>query len=819
MDTRVQDYLDDQLQSSADLDNLDTLLDNVKKQQELLKKQLDEARRDHEDVQNRSQQHDASIREKAEAFQKDQSSIDRRLLIVTQSETSDEAVEKFEESMEKLRKLDVAAGYVELLKEVEDLKAECVSQLGTSDEAALEPYKRLQRLVAGLQPLQEAAEGAAPHLLDHTVRQVQDLRHTIKTSFSADLEKTLGKMNWPKPLETVPLALQKEWAINFERLLNLQRQELDDRENNSSSRPTGSEPPALFPLEAMAHPLEQRFIYHFSGNKPTNRLDKPEYFLSHTTDLISTYSNFLDSAVQPLLVQHFRGTDLALTPAYIDATSAFITALLPMLKRKLTNFAGQVSKQPQLLSHLVHEVMSFDTTLEETFAYTPLSPSTPWRGLAYFLLDQCGYFEQWLSVERDFALTRYRSIIDLPEAHELDYDSVASDATKPTKAAIRVNELLDTITDRYRTLSSFSQKLRFLIDIQIAIFDKFYERLRSSMEAFVVTNSAIGRRMQGVSKMDQTELQGVKGLDHLCRIFGSADHLEHAMRDWSDDIFFLEMWDELQDRVKNRERVSSNLGELQDIRSKTSAAVGDDESDGEVQGALFDETAASYKKVRVKTESIIVDTLTYNVREALRPYTRISTWASLSTTTAGGAISADLEPALRLLREYLGFLSKALGTLPLRRVSRQLCHSIQTYIWDNVLLRQSFSTPGTTQLTTDMTALCAQIDRFVGQGQARLGMRRLVEGVALISLPIRGEVQRERPGKSGEDNEDEGAAWEDGDGDVGEVGSRQLGLFEVERQIFMDNESARYALQQLGLEVLSEGDARAVLEKRIEVGS
>lgn len=40
MDTRVQDYLDDKLQSAADLELLDTLLGNVKSQQDLLRKQV-----------------------------------------------------------------------------------------------------------------------------------------------------------------------------------------------------------------------------------------------------------------------------------------------------------------------------------------------------------------------------------------------------------------------------------------------------------------------------------------------------------------------------------------------------------------------------------------------------------------------------------------------------------------------------------------------------------------------------------------------------------------------------------------------------------
>jgi hypothetical protein len=719
--------------------------------------------------------------------------------------------------MEQLRKLDIATGYMELLKEVDGLRSECVSQLGKSDEAALEPYKRLQHLVTSLQPLQEAAEGAAPHLLDHFASQVQELRQTIQTSFSADLEKTLTKMNWPKATDTIPLALQKEWSTNVGRLLNLQRPELEDTEHGTGHNSQDTEPPVLLPLEVMARPIEQRFTYHFSGNKPTNRLDKPEYFLSHITDLISTYSSFLDNALQPLLVQHFRGSDLAFTPAFIDATSAFITALLPMLKWKLQSFASQVSSQPQLLSHLVHEVMSFDTTLQDTFAYSPTSPSVPWRGLSYFMLDTCGCFNQWLAVERDFALSRYQSIIDTPDSKELDYDSVPYDATKPTKAAIRVNDLLDTITDRYRTLASFSQKLRFLIDIQIAIFDQFLGRLRSSLEAYVTITSSIGRRMQGVSKEDQSELYGVKGLDHLCRVFGSSEYLERAMRDWSDDVFFLELWEELQDRVKTRDRVSRNLGELQEIKQKTSAAVGGDESNGELQGALFDETATSYQNLRIRSESVLVETLTYNIREALRPYARVATWASLSSTTAGGAISAELEPALRLLSEYFGFLSKAVGRTALRRLSRQVTHSMQAFIWDNVLNRHSFSTAGSTRLSVDVSALCTSIDTYVGTGQARLGMRKLIDGVTLISLPIRSEIQHVQPSSSGDD--EEANAWEDANGHDDETDGKKMGLFEVERLVFMDNESARRALEQLGLESLTESDARAVLEKRIELGS
>lgn len=127
--------------------------------------------------------------------------------------------------------------------------------------------------------------------------------------------------------------------------------------------------------------------------------------------------------------------------------------------------------------------------------------------------------------------------------------------TKPTKAAIRVNDLLETITgetsygvlvqqpppdetsaDRYRPLASFSQKLRFLIDIQIAIFDKFHHRLNSGLEAYLAATSTVIRAVQGVSKEDIAGVQGVSGLERLCRVYGSAEYLEKAMADWSDDI-------------------------------------------------------------------------------------------------------------------------------------------------------------------------------------------------------------------------------------------------------------------------------------------
>ncbi|KAK4497012.1 hypothetical protein PRZ48_011461 [Zasmidium cellare] len=815
MEARVQDFLDDKLQSAADLESIDSLLENVKAQQDLLKKQLQDAKREHDEAAEAARKHTESIKSKAEGFQKEQEDIDHRLLIVTRSDTSDEAVQKFDASMARLRKLDITAGYVELLKEVEARRAECTSKLGKDDDAALEPYKRLQHLVASLTSLQEAAEGAAPHLVDHVAASVQELRETIQKSFSDNLEATLKKMNWPKSTDRVALALEKEWATNVGRLLDLQKQELEDREHVPNR--SEDDPPALLPFEVLVHPLEQRFTYHFSGNKPTNRLDKPEYFLSHITDLIANYADFVQDNLQPILLRHFRRSDLAFTPAYIDAISAFITALIPMVKTKVSSVAKQVSSQPSLLSHLVQEVIQFDTTIKESYSYTPISPSMEWRGLSFFLLDTCGWFRDWLAAERDFALQRYHAIVEAQESGELDFDAVSADSTKPTKAAIRVNDLLETITERYRHLASFSQKIRFLIDIQIEIFDMYFKRLQSGLDAYITLTSTVGRTMHGMSKDEQAKVQGVNGLDRLCRIFGSAEYLERAMRDWSDDVFFLELWAELDYRSKNSHQANKTMGSWQEVLQKTSSALGNDPDSG-LEGALFDETASSYNRVRVRSENVLIETVVYDIRQALKPYGSVATWSSLSSNAAGSSVTSELDPTLNLLKEYFGFLRRAIGKAPLRRVSRQVCHLIQNFVWDNVLTRASFSTAGATQLTTDMRAVCSTIDRFVGPGQAQIGMRKLLEGITLLSLPVRGEIERVRPGTSGDD--DEASAWEEtNDADAATEDGRKMSLFQAERLVFQDNESARHALEQLGLETLGEADARAVLGKRVELSS
>jgi hypothetical protein len=238
-------------------------------------------------------------------------------------------------------------------------------------------------------------------LLYHVGSITHTLRTKILDAFSSRLQQVLSKIHWPTPKASIPPQLQDEWDAAIVKLLELQLPELEGMTYASRPGDKVKLPPVLFPLDVLVQPLEMRFRYHFEGDKPTNRLDRPEYFLSHITTLLNDYSAFVTDHVQPVLLKQFRATPLALNPVYIDAMSAFITALLPMLRSKIRSLLPKVAGQPQLLSHLMHEVMSFDDTIRDNWGYDGGYGVDGWKGLSWEFLVQDDWFGRWLQVEKD----------------------------------------------------------------------------------------------------------------------------------------------------------------------------------------------------------------------------------------------------------------------------------------------------------------------------------------------------------------------------------------------------------------------------------
>ena len=161
-------------------------------------------------------------------------------MTVTKSDINDEAAKKFEISLEKLHKLDIAKGYMELSYHVDSLRfvffialnlgslgslsysKEALRMMNSSPRLALPPYMRLRNIVSALKETQPAAEGAASHLVNYVGKIACILRGELVKKFTDSFQRVLEKIKWPGRELNIAVDLTNEWTDGVELLLKVQ---------------------------------------------------------------------------------------------------------------------------------------------------------------------------------------------------------------------------------------------------------------------------------------------------------------------------------------------------------------------------------------------------------------------------------------------------------------------------------------------------------------------------------------------------------------------------------------------------------------------
>ncbi|KLU84774.1 RINT-1 family protein [Magnaporthiopsis poae ATCC 64411] len=791
-EVRVQDFIEDKLQSTTDIDHLDDLLASVELQRTQLQIQLDDATKELDAARRSGVDRQESLARRIDDFDTLQRSIDVRLQIVASSDAPDEAIRRLEPPMRRLHRVSLALDYLCLLRDVETLRAEARSHLPGSPKAALQPYARLRQLSARLRELQVPADGAATHLVAHVDAVAEALWSEMKATMSDEMRALLAERKWPSSVQP-DLLVDEEWRGCFEKLVDLQIPEIL---YDSTIVP-------LLPIDVMAQIWVKEFRYHFLGNRPTanNRLIGQHCF-PWVLRLVSTWEDFFRDNFGYTLSSKLGDTPAATKLVYMDPVCALITSLLPVLREKVSAAAAEAVLDPSLLSSFIGQLLTFDEDIRTRFGYDDSDggDGSGWDGLTAGVLET--HFVAWLQGEKDFALTRFKAIMDSAEARAIDYDYGGPGKTKPTFAASRVTDLLKSVTSQYERVRRFSHRLRFLIDIQLAILDEFHDYLRGSLEAYMALTSTFARTLQGATKEQLAALEGTGALEVLCKVYGGADHVVNALEDWSNEEFFVVFWQELQDRAKKKEGQESIAGGLsfEDVKERTSAAVG---SDGDGAGAvIFDEIIAAYSARRKAALKLIVSSLADAHYTAFRPYLRLGQWTTISDDPSQAdpsqlAISPELDEPLRIIKRNLDFLHRALSTAAFRRVWREALDKLNDALWDGVLMGHSFTAFGAAQFARDLQAVTSLVERYIPDGSAML--LSVQEGIRLLSLPL------DPPGDA-EDNSRAG-------------GQSVITLRQANDRILMDDADARKLLEELGIETLTLANARHILQRRVEVSA
>lgn len=160
----------------------------------------------------------------------------------------------------------------------------------------------------------------------------------------------------------------------------------DSMVKQPSSGLSASFPPLCLPVTLLVLPLKQRFVYHFTGVKQTNRRDKPEWFFTQTLTWIRDHSEWVEKMVQPIACS--AGFEK------LNVKVQFMRALVHLAVEKLNSELTIVQYDDALFAHTVDEALGFERELRESLFYPASEPAT------VFVLTQAQIFVKWITMEK-----------------------------------------------------------------------------------------------------------------------------------------------------------------------------------------------------------------------------------------------------------------------------------------------------------------------------------------------------------------------------------------------------------------------------------
>ncbi|KAI9016381.1 TIP-1 family-domain-containing protein [Phycomyces nitens] len=616
-------------------------------------------------------------------------------------------LENLKDLESKLRTTEHAKSYVKALLVASELSTRALKLVENDPEAAIVPFRQLIKLRAHVASQITRQDDYGVNLI-HQLEIYQDrLWKELNNVLAKNFKDSLCALKWPAPIKP-PYGLELREKLQvfekaFYNLLLLHKSAENEKASISSEHKT--ELPT--PIAIMLQDLSLRFKFHFEGSKPTNRLDKPEWYLSHVKTTISSHLPFLVTTVQPVV-------DRVFDQERISVKDFFIFGLLQDVSRKLKKTVPRILAQPSWLSHTVHEVLEFDKSLENEFAYVSPRPSD--KSSSSVILDNPDWFGAWFAAEKQFAQTRYDEIIQDSQAFEVDSEEVDSNGkslgpggdprnVKGTKSSIKILNLIESVTEAYKLVPSLAQKFRFLVEIQLTLLGYYHQRISSALDSFealslirsVPVPGALPDSVTGV--MTATETGGtISALRRLYRWWASAHTLAEGIRDWSEDDFFLDMQYQVSQNIEAVEAIMDNLPAHENMFALKLSSNWETPSN-----SFFAESLEAFDSLSQRIEKLFVKIVAKEWATNAREYAKKDTWWQTSSDQLSGEISSELYVPLQSLWISCQFLYTTLPLSDYLSVYRSISEEIEDWYWRNIITQNQFSRNGSLQLEVDMT--------------------------------------------------------------------------------------------------------------------
>ncbi|XP_061942142.1 RAD50-interacting protein 1 isoform X1 [Apis cerana] len=547
--------------------------------------------------------------------------------------------------------LNKSLSYLNFIKYIENISDEIqVSLTNGDDELTISLYVDLTNISCQLR-------SSTCHYLQNYVKETLYFWHNlIKDKLSKEYNDILKGLKWPfcgnnaSSLHIpIPEILMK-FKILTEYLLHLQLPEETTKPVVTSVLLTDFTPVSL-PISLLVRPLRQRFIYHFTGSKLTNRQDKPEWFFTQILTWIKDHIQWVQKNVQP------AANSIGLN--HVDMKVEFMRALIQLAVEKLHSELSIVQYDDALFAHLVDEALGFERELRETLFYPSTQPAT------VFVLTQAHIFVKWINMEKKYATEKMDAILSSNTAWE-KLSTTDIDDMKVTECADAFLTFLSTISDRYKHLPQPGHRLQFL-ELQLELIDDWRVRL-----------------LQLLHENYEDPLTSL-----MPCILNTLYYVATVLEEWGVTVHFLQLYF----FKKQFEAVETATLKGNDITKNV----------GEIEGSVFDEAVALLRRLEKTLINEISDSVGLDVKAKSRSY-RTDKWfamqstkevVSLSVTPSGYSMFQELATQLNLLHNTLA--------LPLfEQAWKNLASQFDQFLLEEVVLVNHFNMGGAEQLQYDI---------------------------------------------------------------------------------------------------------------------
>lgn len=559
--------------------------------------------------------------------------------------------------------------YLQCLQHIEELSAAVQQCLMTSSVwEAIRAVDGMVALDCGLH------QSGCSHLQDFVRETLRFWHKIIKDRLASDFEKILTQLHWPiisPPTQTLtPTANCQEISSQLELLVTqlLALQTSDDlisqrplasgdslpstQPGSSATHPSQASPLCL-PIQIMLLPLSRRFKYHFYGNRQTNSLSKPEWYLTQVLMWMGNSSTFMEEKIQPILDR---------AGATLSARVELCRGLLSLVQDKVASDASRLLYDDVLFCHLVEEVLQFEKELRSNQSYPAVLP-----GLLHLLLEDA-VLQKWLTVEKKMAVEKMDAMLSSGGAWSSQYKDISDmDELKAPDCAETFMTLLQVITERYRALPCPSAQLKFL-GLQRDLVDDFRIRLTQVM------------------KEESRCPLGVR----YCAILNAVNYIATILGDWGDNVFFLQL-----------QQAAVSLGEEEVLGGLGMMEVGRLAS---LEGSIFDGLLALLDRLKGDMLGRLLEWTMREITEKTRPYSQ-ERWLSLPLQQDQSAMSLSSSacPMMLCVRDRLLNLHQVLSLSLFQLAWQGLAERLDKFLYQDVILSNHFNDGGAVQLQFDMT--------------------------------------------------------------------------------------------------------------------